>query len=81
MIVQKVRLVPCFEDRESVGESPRRRKYANRVGKLKEILENRGEFRGTGFKSHSWYNIRAFKVRGVELEKGFMNLACREFDR
>ena len=29
-----------------MGKFPRKRKYTNRVGKLKEFVENRGEFRG-----------------------------------
>ena len=60
---------------------PRRRKYTNKVGKLKEFVENRGEFRCTGFKNYSWDTIRPFGFRGVELEKGFSNLACRELNR
>ena len=64
-----------------MGKFPRRRKYANIVGKLKEFVENRCEFRGTGFKYYSWDTIRAFGFRGVELEKGFSNLACGELNR
>ena len=58
----------------------RRREYTNRVGKLKEFVENRGEFRGIDFKNYSWNTIRAFGFRGVELEKGFSNFACRELN-
>ena len=36
-----------------MGKFPRRRKYTNRVGKLKEFVENRCEFGGTGFKYYS----------------------------
>ena len=53
-IVRRIRLVPFFRDRENVGKFPGRRKYTNRVGKLKEFVENRWEFGGTGFKYYSW---------------------------
>jgi len=35
-------------DRENVGEFPRGRENTKIVGKLEKLVENRGEFRGTG---------------------------------
>ena len=57
------------------------RKDTKSVGKLKALVENRGKFRGTGFKNYSWHTIRAFGFRVVEVENGFTSLACRKFDR
>ena len=51
-----------------MGKFPRRLKYANRVGKLKDFDDNRGEFRGTGFKHYNWDTIRVFGFRGIEQE-------------
>ena len=48
---------------------------------LKEFVESRGEFRGTGLKHYCWDTIRACGLRDVELEKGFSNLACKELNR
>ena len=70
---------PFFRDRENGGKFPRKMKHTNRVGELKEFVENRDEFRGTGFKNYSWYTIMALGFIGVELEKGFSHLACRAF--
>ena len=36
---------PLLGDRENVGKLPRRWKYTDRVGRLKEFVENRCEFR------------------------------------
>ena len=72
---------PLFGDRENMGKFPGRRKYTNRIGKLKEFVESRSEFGGTGFKYYSWDIIRAFGFRGVELEKGFSKLASGELNR
>ena len=64
-----------------MGKFPRRRKYTKTVGKLKEFVESRGDFRHTGFKKYSLYTSRAIRLRCVELQKGFTNLVCRELNR
>ena len=37
-----------FGDRENMGEFPRGTGNTNIVGKLEKLVENKGEFRGTG---------------------------------
>ena len=45
----KGQICPLFGDRENVGEFPRGKENTKIVGKLKKLVEDRGEFRGTGF--------------------------------
>ena len=61
-----------------MGKSPRGRENTKIVGKLEKLVEDRDEFRGTGFKNYSRYTIRSTRFGGVELKKGFPDFACRE---
>ena len=47
-IVLRVTFVTFFGDRENVSEFPRGRENTKIVGKLEKLVEDRGEFRGTG---------------------------------
>ena len=64
-----------------MGEFPRRRENTKIVGKLKKLVEDRGEFRGTGSWNYSRYTIRSTRFGGVELKKGFPDFVCRELNR
>ena len=64
-----------------MGKFPRGREYTKFVGKVKKLVENRSEVRGTGLKNYSRYNIRSTRFGGVELKKGFPNFTCRVLDR
>ena len=44
-----VRFVNVFWEREHVGKFPRGRENTKIVGKFEKLVEDRGEFRGTGF--------------------------------
>ena len=64
-----------------MGEFPRGRENTKIVGKLEKLVENRGEFRGTGLQNYSRYAIRSTRFGGVELKKGFPDFASRELNR
>ena len=64
-----------------MGKFPRGRENTKIVGKLEKLVEDRGEFRGTGFKNYTRYTIRSTRFGGVELKKGFPDFACRELNR
>ena len=73
----KGQICHLFWDREYAGKFPRGRENTKIVGKLEKLIEDRGEFRGTGFKNYSRYTIRSTRFGGVELKKGFPDFACR----
>ena len=52
---------------------------AKSVGKLKLFVKNIGKFRSTGFENYFWKTTRAFRFRGVKLEKGLADFSCGEF--
>ena len=63
-----------------MGKFPRW-EYTKIVGKLKKLVEDRGESRGTGLENYSRYTIKSTRFGGVELKKGFPNVVCRELNR
>ena len=73
--------VPFLGDREDVCKFSRGLEYTKIIEELKKLVENIGEFRGTGLKNYRRYTIRSTRFGGVELKKGFPNLVYRKFDR
>ena len=61
-----------------MGEFPRGRVNTKVVGKLEKFVQDRDEFRGTGFQNYSRYSIRSTRFESVELTKGFPGFVCRE---
>ena len=64
-----------------MGKFPRGRENTKIVGKLEKLVEDRGEFRGTGCQNYSRNTIRSTRFGGVKLKKGFPDFACRELNR
>ena len=64
-----------------MGEFTRGKENTEIVGKLEMLVENRGEFRGTGLENDSRYTIRSIRFGGVELKKDFLDFACSELNR
>ena len=48
-----------------MGEFPRGRENTKIVGKFEKVVENRGEFRGTGRYNYSRYTIRSTRFEDV----------------
>ena len=77
----KGQIYSLFGDREDKCKFPRRKEYIKIIGELKMLVENSGEFRGTGLENYRRYTIWSYGFGGVELMKGFLNSGCREFNR
>ena len=45
---EAINICPLFGNREDTSKFPRGREYTKIIGELKKLVENRGEFRGTG---------------------------------
>ena len=53
----KSRICHLLGNKENVGEFPSGRENTKIVGMLGKLVENRGEFRGTGLENYSRYTI------------------------